>query len=135
MYTTFFKRHLLLKRLLERSKDDARNVVQLRPKRPKRSPRWFGKVGQRRENVPVTVVHIYVFFHGHHPQFMVKMTTKTGPVLVWNTTTWSLVPPGRKGVLTATVKAHTIYGEEPQTRVGHCRLRRSVWPDKVPAIT
>jgi hypothetical protein len=118
------------------------NVVQLRPKlRPKeRPPRWFGKVGQRLENLPVTVVHIYVFLrpaagHSSYPYFMVKMTTKTGDVLVWNTTTWSEVPPGRKGVLTATVKAHKLYrGEEPQTSVGHCRLRRG-WPaDVVPAI-
>jgi hypothetical protein len=110
------------------------NVVQLRPKKRERPPRWFGKVGERLENVPVTVVHIYVFFHGRpYPQFMVKMTTRTGDVLVWNTTTWSEVPPGRKGMLTATVKDHTLYGKEPQTRVGHCRLRRG-WPDKVPAI-
>ena len=88
-------------------------------------PRWFGKVGQRLENVPVTVVHIYVFFHGTYPRFMVKMTTKAGDVLVWNTTTWSQVAPRRKGVLTATVMHHTLYCGEPQTRVGHCRLRRS----------
>jgi hypothetical protein len=101
------------------------DVVRLRPKE-ERPPRWFGKVGQRLENVPVTVVHIYVFFHADYPQFMVKMTTKAGDVLVWSTTTWSQVPPGRKGVLTATVKAHTLYRGEPQTRVGHCRLRRSI---------
>jgi hypothetical protein len=49
------------------------DVVRLRPKE-ERPPRWFGKVGQRLENVPVTVVHIYVFFHADYPQFMVKMT-------------------------------------------------------------
>jgi len=100
------------------------NVVQLRPMRPKRPSRWFGKVGQRLENVEVTVKNIFVFFHFRYPQFMLKMTTKTGDVLVWNTTTWSEVPPGRKGVLTATVKDHTLYNGEPQTKVVHCRLRR-----------
>jgi hypothetical protein len=100
------------------------NVVQLRSERRPPRPRWFGKVGQRVENLPVTVKHIYVFFYANYPTFMVKMTTRTGDVLVWNTRTWSQVAPGRKGVLTATVESHTNYNGEPQTKVVHCRLRR-----------
>jgi hypothetical protein len=97
-------------------------VVQPRSK----DTRWFGKKGQRLENVPVTVKHIYVFHskYSNYPRFMVKMTTEAGHILVWRTTTWSQVAPRRKGVLTATVAAHTVYGDEPQTVVGHCRLRK-----------
>jgi hypothetical protein len=81
-------------------------------------------VGQRLENLPVTVKHIYVFCNGRYPRFMVKMTTKAGDVLVWNTTTWSQVAPRRKGMLSATVESHRLYDGEPQTNVVHCRLRR-----------
>jgi hypothetical protein len=78
--------------------------------------------------VPVTVTRIIVsrFWRaGQHPIFLVKMITQQGDTLVWNTTSWSRVAPGGKGLLSGTVVAHYSFRGVPETRVGHCRLRRA----------
>ena len=85
---------------------------------------WIGNVDERLHELPVTVEKIYVF-HPHwadHAEFLVKMRTEAGDVLVWQTGTWSRVGPGGKGVLTGTVKEHKIYRGVKETKVYRCRL-------------
>jgi hypothetical protein len=94
--------------------------------------RSFGEVGQRLHDVPFIVEKIYVWnlcseYRGKyrmHPKFLIRMRHRvSGEVLIWETTTWSEVAPGRKGVLSDVVHRHLKYYGIKRTELRNCRLR------------
>lgn len=87
---------------------------------------WVGKSGDQLRDLPVTVTNIYCFpCAARPPLFYVRMETAKGAVIVWKTTSWSRVAPGKKGVLSGVVRGREVYDGQNRTIVYRCKLREA----------
>lgn len=90
--------------------------------RPASTSEWFGAIGKRFKEVPVTLVGIYGFQGQYGYSQVVKFQTETGDVLTWFTSVNIPVEVGENCFLTGTVKKWDEYRGERTTIITRAKI-------------
>lgn len=88
-----------------------------------RAPAHVGTVGERLRDVAVTVVDVRIMA-GRFTSTLLKLVTDAGDAISWFASGELLISDyqGKRGRLTATIKAHTEFRGRPETQVTRAKL-------------
>lgn len=102
----------------------AKNFVdQIRNSRkPVSKSEWIGEIGERLQNISVTLTSIYGYNNEFGYSQVVKFETENKDELVWFTSSTILAKIGEKRILKGTVKKHDLYKGNKVTILTRCKI-------------
>lgn len=103
---------------------DAKSKVEsiIEASRPASTSEWFGEIGKRFKEVPVTLVGVHGFQGQYGYSQVVKFQTETGDALTWFTSVNIPIEVGESCFLTGIVKKWTEYKGEKTTIITRAKI-------------
>ena len=83
---------------------------------------WVGKIGERLQDISVTLTSIYGYNNKFGYSQVVKFETENKDELVWFTSSVILAKIGEKRILKGTVKKHDLYKGNKVTILTRCKI-------------
>ena len=83
---------------------------------------WIGKIGERLQDISVTLTSIYGYNNEFGYSQVVKFETENKDELIWFTSSAILAKIGEKRILKGTVKKHDLYKGNKVTILTRCKI-------------